>query len=1185
MGMDVLKTPLAGLNLVEASAGTGKTHTLTTLYLRLLLERELEPDAILVMTYTKAATGELKQRIRERLAKLRQALLTGECGDQLLLELAAAQPDRERALHLIELALAGFDQAAIFTIHGFCQRVLTEQAFETGQALRMELVPDQTPRLQEVVDDFWRVEVDRLPPLFLQALRRQMPGPEQLLSQLRFALGKPYLEVRSAAWPDNLTQLEETASTLRDQLLSLWNSSRQEIQALLGDNTILKGNVYRPDWVAGWCRGFDHWLRASPYERPYDKADRFTPARIAKAVKKGQQPPQHPLFELTGRYLDQVHSCAETFDRAWSALLGRCYDFIAGELPQRQAQAGEWSYDDLLLQLHQAIQGGSGKRLAALLRGRYPAALVDEFQDTDPVQYEILDAIYAGNDRPLFLVGDPKQAIYSFRGADLFAYLRARGELVTVQHRLDTNWRSSATLVRAVNCLFRRPARPFWYPEIDFLPVTPAEREMPHLQIQGDEGPPLRIWRLPYDRDTPVEEVRQAVAEATADEIARLLALAGRKQARLDERPLRGGDMAVLVRTHNQAERIAAALRGRGVNSVRTSQQSVFWSREAESLERLLLALLEPQRGALLRAALATPLLGWDGLGLDELNRDDRRLGQITSRFLDYHRLWRERGFIAMFRRLLIREGVEQRLLDYLDGERRVTNLLHLAELLYQQESEAGAGMEALVKWLGRQRLMKQPDENRLLRLESDSQLVRIDTLHGSKGLEYEIVFCPYLWDEGAGRANQEPYLFHDPAAGYRAVLELGSDRFEQGLERLREENLAESLRLLYVALTRARQRCYLPWGAVKASEGSALAWLLHSRAGPDALSLDDWEEAVKQLDAAGLHAELEALVAGSASSIAWESMPSGSAEPQQELGMPPQLGQARRFNGSIPPLQRIASFSSLVSGHSEDLPDYDMHSGQAQALEPLADRFDIHAFPRGSAAGRCLHAILERVDFQDLSNPDVQPLIEEQLSLYAIESRWSPVVMDLLRRLVATPLNRDGLTLDQVARPKRLDEMGFHFPVHRCNPMLIKDLGERHGFSRQAALVKGLSGVSAERLDGFIKGFIDLIFEWRGRYYLADYKSNWLGQGEEDYHPRALESAMLEHGYPLQYALYTLALHRYLRRRLAGYDYERHLGGVYYLFLRGMHPKSGPDRGVVAERPTAAFIDALDRLVGGEGA
>jgi exodeoxyribonuclease V beta subunit len=1111
---------------------------------------------------------------------LRRAIEAGDFTDETLAALARASADRERSRRLLELALAGLDQAAIFTIHGFCQRVLSEYAFETGQAFHMELVADQSLRRQEVADDFWRLQIDPLPPLFLQAWRRRLPTPAALLAKLAGALGTPDLQVRAAPWPERLARQEQEACALRERVRELWRAQREAIQALLSDPQTLKGNAYQPRWVAGWCRALDEWLLDSPYSEPFDKAARFTPARIAAAVKKGQDPPAHPFFPLFEQYLTLARECAETYAAASVALLRQAYDYLAQELPRRQAQAGEWSYDDLLLALREALYGPAGGALAALLRRRYPAALVDEFQDTDPVQYEILRAIYGGSEQPLFLVGDPKQAIYSFRGADLFAYLGAREALVTSIHRLDVNWRSSPQLIAGVNALYQRSARPFWYPQIDFRPVQAAPREMPSLRIRDDRGPPLRLWRLPFDRDTPLESVRQAVAEATADEILRLLTLAQRAQARIGERSLLGSDCAVLVRTHEQAERIAHTLRARGVNSVRTSQQSVFWSDEALALERLLLSLLEPQRGGRLRAALATPLLGWDAAALDALNRDDRRLEQILSRFFEYHRLWREQGFIVMFRRLLMREGVEIRLLEYQDGERRVTNLHHLAELLYQRENEGGAGLQALVKWLSRQRQAGLADENRLLRLESDSHLVRIDTLHGSKGLEYEIVFCPYLWEGRGARPGADPYLFHDPRAAYAAVLELGSERFEQDRERQREERLAEDLRLLYVALTRARQRCYLPWGGVKQSEGSALAWLLHGAAAQAQESFDDWLRRAAALSREDIDADLEALAAGAADSISLQPLPPARPALRLEPELSPQMDRARRFQGKLPALQRVASFSSLVAGHSEDLPDYDAESGIRAQLETPAERFDIHGFPRGPAAGRCLHAILEAIEFDQLGSRPLTPLIEAQLRLHGIEGRWSPVVADLLTKLTATPLDAQGLTLAQVARERRIDEMEFHFPVHRLDPRRIAQLGEQHRFSAHAELIQGLGCVSAERLDGFIKGFIDLIFAWRGRYYLVDYKSNWLGQGGEAYHPAALRAAMLEHGYPLQYALYTLALHRYLGRRLADYDYQRHFGGVYYLFLRGMSPESGAERGVVAERPPPAFIAALDRLL-----
>ncbi len=1183
MGMQTLQVPLKGINLVEASAGTGKTHTLTTLYLRLVLEQGVEPDQLLVMTYTKAATAELKQRVRERLTLLRRGLQGGAIGDETLVQLAAAQADPERAGRQLDLALAGFDQAAIFTIHGFCQRVLTEHAFETGQAFRTELVPEQSARLQAIVDDFWRRETGRMSPMFLQALRASIPAPDQLLAKLRFALGKPYLQVRSAPWPEGLEALEARAVALRDEVRASWSVARDEVQVLLRDTPTLKKNIYRPDSVAGWCRSLESWLQDSPYTPVFAQAERFTREGLAASVKKGGEPPRHPFFEQFEGYLGLARDCAERFASARSALLGRCYNDLLAELPKRQAEAGEWSYDDLLLELHRALVGPTGDVLAELLRRRYPAALVDEFQDTDPVQYEILRAIYGGQESPLFLVGDPKQAIYSFRGADLFAYLRARGELVAATHTLDTNWRSSGPLIGGVNALFERAWRPFWYPAIAFQPVRPAPRTLLRLAVRHDSGPPLRFWRLPFGRDAPVEEVRQAVAEATADEIAHLLSRAGAGEATLDGRPLQGSDFAVLVRTHHQAERIAFALRVRGVNSVRSSPLSVFETLEAEALERLMLALLEPQRGGRMRAALATPLLGWDAPQLDELNRDDRRLGAVASRFHDYHRVWREQGFIVMFRRLLAQEGIENRLLDYRDGERRLTNLYHLAELLYQQESEAGAGQEALVKWLARQRQSGESDENRLLRLESDSHLARIDTLHGSKGLEYPIVFCPYLWDEGGGRESGNPYLFHDPEVDFAAVLELGSERFDSDRRHLREELLAENLRLLYVALTRARYRCYLPWGGVKNSERSALAWLLHGgvMAVAEEISLAAWEAFAGKLDEAAIDADLAALAGRAAGSVAVTPMPTARRRPQTELEMPPPLEPARRFAAHIPPLRRVASFSSLVAGHPEDLPDYDAERNAERLLQPAPEGFDIHGFPRGAGPGSCLHGILERVDFSDLEQAGLNAVIPAQLRLHGIEERWAPVVEGMLRNLVATPLNQQGLSLSRIRRERRVDEMGFHFPVRGLDPRRLKSLGEAHGFSADPAMTEGLGGVASGQLDGFVKGFIDLIFAWEGRYYLADYKSNWLGPTLEDYRPPALQNAMLEHGYPLQYALYTLALHRYLRQRLRDYDYERHFGGVFYLFLRGVTPQTGAGHGVVAERPSRAFIEALDRLMG----
>ena len=498
-------------------------------------------------------------------------------------------------------------------------------------------------------------------------------------------------------------------------------------------------------------------------------------------------------------------------------------------MPLRQQAAGEWSYDDLLLHLDQALSAPQGPGLALQLSQRFPAALVDEFQDTDPIQYRILSRIYAGSGRTVFMVGDPKQAIYSFRGADIFAYLTAR-DASQGQYTLETNWRSTAPLIQAINSLFGRNPAAFFYQQIAYTPVAAAPQKGKGLMEKGVKQGPFRIWQLPFDNQTNLPVVRKAVADATANEILRLLRQAQAGRLTLHGRPLGGGDIAVLVRTHLQGEQIAASLLERGVLSVRAAQDDVFLTPQAEQLERLMLALAEPRREPLLRAALSTELLGWNGAEIDLLSRDDAALSRQIERFITYHQLWRDAGFVRMFRQLLHELDVERRLLTYRDGERRLTNLYQLSELLHQQDSSAQPGVDGLLKWFSRQRQdgVSKAEEHQL-RLESDSNLVKLVTQHGSKGLQYPVVFCPFLWDAGAGSGrSQSAYLFHDPEASYKPVFELGSRDFESNLRFLKEEELAESIRLLYVALTRAQYRCYMPWGSVKNSENSALAWLLH---------------------------------------------------------------------------------------------------------------------------------------------------------------------------------------------------------------------------------------------------------------------------------------------------------------------------------------------------------------------
>jgi exodeoxyribonuclease V beta subunit len=580
-------------------------------------------------------------------------------------------------------------------------------------------------------------------------------------------------------------------------------------------------------------------------ERPW--IDFPLPTRLAKfqqsfleeSVRKGGRPPEHPFF----RAWESFWQGAEAFQSGLEEHLGHikvlAFRRLREELAVRKGERNLWSFDDLLTRTRHALRGHGGDLLAEALRVRFKAALIDEFQDTDPVQYEIFTRIFSREQSPLFLIGDPKQAIYGFRGADLFAYLQATRE-VGARYTLTRNWRSVPGLIGAVNHLFRRRQPPFLVEEIPFLPASPALPEGENrLTIGGRETRPLQAWFLPAEKygepgeELGKDEANRLIAAALGQEVSVLLRLGQDRQALIGGRPLRARDLAVLVRTHREARLVQETLRRLRIPSVLYSTENLFDSPEASELDRLLASLAESDREPLIRNALATDLLGVNGTELERLAGMERDWEDWDARFRQYSEEWEAGGFFYMFRRLVSREGIRERLLRYPDGERRLTNLLHLMEVLHQAEVENGWGRTELLRWLRQQR---DPQALRLeehqLRLESDAEALKIVTIHKSKGLEYPVVFCPFLWSRRALAAG-EPFLYHDEADGWRLHLVLNAERDPRRALADREL-LAESLRLLYVALTRARTACYLVWGRLRGADQSAPAYLLGlDRPGP----------------------------------------------------------------------------------------------------------------------------------------------------------------------------------------------------------------------------------------------------------------------------------------------------------------------------------------------------------------
>jgi len=1181
--LSLFDTPLDGMHLIEASAGTGKTYTITGLYLRLVMERGLGVEQILVVTFTKAATAELRERIRSSMVELKRAWEEGR-QHPFAEALLQGREDAAERLQRLNLAILDFDRSAVFTIHGFCQRLLTDTAFESGIAFESELLADQQPLLQEVVDDFWRQRVQNLPAGLLGYLLDSGFSPDSLAVALDGQVNQPYLEIRDLPLPAGLESMEHDFRQALDAARAAWESGRDEVARLLRESEGLNRARYRPASVDGWLLGLERYLEM-PQGGIFPQLEKFTPGYISQSLKKGGVAPEHPFFDCCETLLNAGESLAQAYRQASVALTGELIRFCNRQLALRKRQQRLQAYDDLLLNLHGALQGPRGDRLVALVRRDYRAALIDEFQDTDPVQYGIFRRLFMYRDGTLFLVGDPKQAIYSFRGADIFAYLKARDDAVD-EHTLDRNWRSVPRLVDTVNRLFGSSARSFLFPQIPFYPTRAAQQSLePLLDGEGGEAC-FRVGFIAGKQNK--EQATLMAAQWTALEIGRLLGGGRGTGASLGERPLAGADIAVLVRTHRQGQVVQEALRRLGIHSVQHAQQDVFLSAESEELERLLHAVREPQREDLVFAVLAGSLLAVPGQEIASLADDETRIAHCLEQFQALHDLWQQHGFMRMFRHFLQQQRVVPRLLGGDEGERSLTNLLHLAELVHQQERESAPGMGPLIAWLGQMRQGPgSRDEERQQRLESDAALVQIVTIHRSKGLQYPLVFCPFVWDGGVRRIGEgEACRFHDPEQDHRAVLDLGSAGWEMARTLARNEALAESLRLLYVALTRAEQRCYITWGDVNGAGESPLAWLLHP--------LEDIQEGdllsqmsarFKSLGEPELRARLQTwaeqgegqvLVSDCQADVARMESAKAGMVPQPVAGL---SLQARVFSRWLRRKAAVTSFSALSAGHDRfDRPDHDQEIATAPAVETVTVVADRFSFPRGANPGSCLHAIFEQLDFRDHTRQELQVLVARELQRFAIDPRWQEVVCGMVSDVLQTPLDTEsGLRLAHIGRQQCLVEMGFYYPLQQLRAERLRALLMQHGFATGKSLEQALRQLEFRDVEGFMRGFVDLVFVNRGRYYLVDYKSNWLGDRQEAYDPAGLENAIARDGYYLQYLLYTVALHRYLSSRLPDYDYERHFGAVYYLFLRGMSPAAGAAFGVFRDRPPYPLVQALD--------
>jgi exodeoxyribonuclease V beta subunit len=1160
-----------GISLIEASAGTGKTYTIAMLVLRLVVEQSIPIDKVLVVTFTKAATEELKDRIRSRLADAKRALtspidLKDKSINAWLAQLAAPPEQIKRR---IDLALLDIDQAGIFTIHGFCQRVLREHALSSGQLFDAELTDDLDTLKQACADDFWRRNVQNRSVWEISALTNVFKTSDVLLKSIGSVSADALVLPDLQSMDEVLGDLKRAADIAKYKLANI---------AQIIDSQFLNG-FFKPGYVEIFsknCPAFSAWLQSDSHLFPDTKTFAlFTYAGLLDGLngQKFRTNKNQTGEERKAEFLASLGIATKPFDdlagyvQQINVMLRRnLLATLHQELDEQLEQNNLWSFDYLITHLAQALQGGQSRHLTHELRQRFNAALIDEFQDTDNYQWHIFSSVFAVAGHYLVLVGDPKQAIYKFRGADIYSYLEAQSQ-AQYHYTLGFNWRSHPNLVVAVNRFFQRP-NAFLLPDIEFNPTQAARTALDgSLHYRDNACAPMMLWQLPENDSktgfwqTNHNQAATLICTAVVNEIVGLLTEGYSLQP--ESRTIKPQDIAILVRTNKQAKDYQQALHDAGVPSVLNNTESVFASEEAVHLLTLLQAIAHPGDMGLFGQALALSWFGFDGQTLYRIQHSETELDAILSRFLGYYQTWQQKGVMAMMQMVLNQEAIATTLTKSTLAERHLTNLQHILELLQEAVIEDRLGIHKTLNWLkvaiSKAQQTASGAENQQLRLESDADAVKIITMHRAKGLEYPIVFCPFLWQRKDWNDASKPLVkCHLPAGANgktsSLIVDLGSPDLDKHQAQADFEEHSEELRLAYVALTRAKYRCYVAWANARTDakpNDSALAYLL------------DFAEQ----DFSGQQTVLYDLQKQHPQAFAYRLLDS----PEEITGEFKQAAQHLKFQARIRQrklhtvwqMSSYTALSALSLSESPELP-----KDKAGEHDAITQNIPIDAaklLPAGVHTGNVVHDLLENIPFNKLAkHEDITELRDKACQRYGLKLAEPGLINTLLYNTVSTPLSPldNMFCLANVADAQCLKEMPFYLSMPSLSTQRINAI-LKHEPSFQL--------LNDKQMSGYLTGFIDLICEYDHRYYVMDYKTNLL----PDYQADTLTHAMREHNYGLQYWLYCVVLHRYLHHRLPDYSFADHFGGVRYLFVRGMEPEQAMS-GVFENTPDLSTLTAL---------
>ncbi len=1110
--------PLQGSNLIEASAGTGKTYSIAILALRLILEKNISIREILMVTFTKAAVAELEERIRKFIRSGYKCAQGEEIPDQtisVLVQNSINKIGQEMTVERLKDATLFLDETSVLTIHSFCQQTLTEFAFETNQLFGADLLQDTSALLEEEVQKFWRKNITTIPQSLLSILMEYQLSQSSISSVVKHHLsGKRFFKYEKKK---EYSFCEQDHTNFLDEIRTI-NSKEVEMK-----NTLLEFIIHNKESLIQRA-GSNKYVVTNNVADLLDTPEDF----VTYLFEKGSLVNIKKAFEDTG-ILDKCAECksiknelSEVITNIFNHIYCVAINEISQGVDKHKLSANQLSFDDLIVNLHQALASRKdNSALVAALQKKYKAVFIDEFQDTDKLQYEIFKTAF-GTNTILFYIGDPKQSIYAWRKADIFTYFKAYKDVETI-YDMNVNYRSTEPMIHAMNQFFlpKEDFDTFYFEKekdkIIYKNVeSPKNNKSGHLKLGEESVVPISI---------NIQSSKTKINDAVG---ARVVDLLRNKDYTINGRAIKPSDIGILVRSKNEGFKIKNVLSRFHIPAVTVTDAKVLQSGEAQELLYLLEAMMDHSPSKINRALLSS-FTGFNTVNILSLNTE-----RVSAMFKNYKASWEKNGVYEPLNLFIAEFGVQKHLLqtNTENGERIITNLYQLIELLFKTESIKNLSPAELTDWL--KRAMEEDDavgDELEQRIENDEESVKITTIHSSKGLQYPIVIAPSLDLLKTNKYEDCSYRDEETSEYISALKnQLSEDQMAVNTTQLEQENR----RLVYVAITRAIYKCFIyknSYGTYKESSLSTFTKAITPS------SLINFEE--PEIDTENYY-----------------------YEPDTPVAVIKKTGPVT-FDLLHKNWKRMSY--TMLAADLERKPKI-----RAEISKDPYEQFIFSQLTRGSITGNMLHYIFENIHFSDDERWGL--VVEKAIKRFAPGSKdiYEEYLPEMIQQVLNLPIPTDDteFRLNEISFDKRIHEMEFDFPVTTFNPMELTRFVENNRL---------INVKSFQEIEGMMNGLIDLFFEHEGKYYILDWKSNFLGGSVEDYSKESLAEAMNENNYHLQYLIYTLAVKKYLESRLPDFDYERDFGGVLYLFIRGM--RRDRNEGVFYAKPSLEMIEKLEGL------